>query len=450
MPAKEQKKRTGGKLIPALCNVLGVLLLLAVIALCIPMVAPTMMGYQTFSMNDSSMEPAVPLGSAIYVEPVEPSLLQEGDIIAYNDGEGVIAHRVSINRTTAEEVVTKGDANEEEDFDPIPYASVLGRVALSIPAMGTFAAILATPIGKIYLLLTMACGAMLHILASRMRSLQRARERMIAEEAAAMGVPGYDSATINRKYQNQHSFGLRHVAAIVLSTVFLFSAGVVGFTLYQYYLSDSLYHDASDRFTSDSEGTKAPISVDFKSLQAKNPDIVGWIYCEDTPINYPVLRGKDNDQYLHTDYTGSYNIDGSIFVDADNSPGFMDSNTIVYGHHMASGAMFAGLEKWADQQYYEDHPVMWLLTPEKDYEVVLFSGHHADAQSSMYDIIKKPGKEMNAFLSEAVAKSDFKETSGVRIDPYGHYVMLSTCAYLFDGDRYVVHGLLVPTTEKKE
>ena len=184
--------------------------------------------------------------------------------------------------------------------------------------------------------------------------------------------------------------------------------------------------------------------MDFKSLRAKNPDIVGWIYCPDTPINYPVLQGKDNDQYLYTDYTGAYNIDGSIFVDADNTPGFMDSNTIIYGHHMASGSMFAGLERWADQAYYEEHPVVWLLTPEQNYQVVLFSGHHIDAGSSMYDIIKRPGPEMNAFLSEALEKSDFKETSGMKLDPYARYVMLSTCAYLFDGDRYVLHGQLVP------
>lgn len=423
MPAKQQHARKGGgKFLPAFCNVCGVLMLLAVFLLCLPLVVPGLMGYQSYNVSSASMEPAVPVGSAMYVETVDPSYLQEGDVIAYHDGESVAAHRVVTNRSTIEELVIKGDANEKEDFDPLPYDAVVGRVAFSVPTLGTFTAVLTTPIGLIYLVLAAACGVMLNMLASQMRALRRPVAPGLKPKRRSIWQP---------------------VAASFLLAVFVGSAGVVGYTMYQHYVSDTIYHDASDRFTKEG-GPVAPITVDFKSLRAKNPDIVGWIYCPDTPINYPVLQGKDNDQYLYTDYTGAYNIDGSIFVDADNTPGFMDSNTIIYGHHMASGSMFAGLERWADQAYYEEHLVVWLLTPEQNYQVVLFSGHHIDAGSSMYDIIKRPGPEMNAFLSEALEKSDFKETSGMKLDPYARYVMLSTCAYLFDGDRYVLHGQLVP------
>ena len=449
MPKAERKSGSGGKVLPAICNVFGMLLLLGVIALCLPLVLPSALGLQTFNVVSGSMEPAIPVGSAIYVESIDPVDLEEGDIVAFYDGEDVIAHRVTTNRATLNELVTKGDANEVEDFDPIPYESVVGRVALSIPTMGTFMSIYASPVGKLYMLLTAACGLMLNILASRMRAVRRTREQQLAQQAEALGVSDLTVSTDGQgKQKAKRRFGWKQVAAVLLSVVFLGSTGVVGFTMYQYYLSDALYHDASDRYTD--KGTVAPISVDFKSLRKENPDIVGWIYCEGTPINYPVLQGETNDQYLHTDYTGAYNIDGSIFVDADNTPGFVDSNTIIYGHHMASGSMFAGLEKWADQKYYEKHPVIWLVTPEKDYQIVLFSGHHIDSRSSMYDIIKNPGPEMNTFLSEALELSDFEATSGVQLNPRGRYVMLTTCAYLFDGDRYVLHGLLVTATGKRD
>ena len=426
------KPSTGkGKILPALCNIFGTLLLAAVIALCVPLTVPIAMGYQVYDVISGSMEPAIPVGSAIYVQSVDPSEIVVGDVVAYQDENGVIAHRVTLNSSATQELITKGDANEVEDFNPIPYRDVIGKVEASVPVVGAFMSIYASTVGKVYLLLTAACGVMLNILASRMRAVHAGRRPSVLQgTGSGEGAPERKGSAGKR---------LRLVAMVLLAIVFVSSAAVIGFTMWQYSEASRIYDEASDKYTA--EGSKAPIEVDFKALQKENPDIVGWIYCEDTVINYPVLQGKDNDQYLHTDYQGDYNIDGSIFVDADNTPGFIDSNTIIYGHHMNSGAMFAGLVNWADQEYYEKHPIIWLLTPEKNYKIVLFSGHHVPSSSSMYDIIKTPGKEMNTFLSEALEMSDF--TTDVKLNPNARYVMLSTCAYLFDGDRYVLHGVLV-------
>ncbi len=462
--AETQKRgKGGGRLLPALCNVFGMLLLLGVIALCLPLVRPSALGYQAFNVVSGSMEPAIPVGSVIYVETIDPVDLEKDDVIAFYDSDGtVIAHRVSINRATLEEVVTKGDANEIEDFDPIPYSSIVGRVAASIPIVGSFMAIYASLVGKLYLLLTAACGVMLNVLANRMRERNRDYERRLAAEAAALGVAdmmptgagaasgsavsGDPNRNAAKRAAKRRGGRWRAVAAVVLGAIFLGSAGVVGFAMYQYSASDALYRDAVDRYVGPSD--IAPISVNFKKLHKVNPDVVGWIYCEGTAIDYPVLQGKDNDQYLHTDYKGEYNLNGSIFVDADNTPGFTDSNTIIYGHHMASGSMFAGLENWGDQEYYEEHPIIWLITPAKTYKIVLFSGHHTSSTSSMYDIITHPGAEMDALLSEALDKSEFK--ADVTLNRRARYVMLSTCAYLFDGDRYVLHGYLVTVTGKQK
>jgi len=458
--ATQNRRKGGGKVLPALCNVFGMLLLLGVIALCLPLVLPSVLGYQAFNVISGSMEPAIPIGSVIYVETVDPVDLEKDDIIAFYDDDGaVIAHRVTINRATLEEVVTKGDANEIEDFDPIPYSSIVGRVAASIPFIGSFMAIYASLVGKLYLLLTATCGVMLNVLAGRMRDRNREYEQRLVAEAAALGVAGmtpsgsgaapapndpYEKA---EKKATKRRGGLwRAVAAVVLGVIFLGSAGVVGFVVYQYSESDAIYRDAVDKYVGPSD--IAPISVNFKKLHKVNPDVVGWIYCEGTAIDYPVLMGKDNDQYLHTDYKGEYNMNGSIFVDADNTPGFTDSNTIIYGHHMANGSMFAGLEKWGDQEYYEEHPIIWLITPAKVYQIVLFSGHHTASTSSMYDIITHPGAQMDAFLSEALEKSEFE--ADVTLNRRARYVMLSTCAYLFDGDRYVLHGYLVTVTGKQK
>lgn len=176
---------------------------------------------------------------------------------------------------------------------------------------------------------------------------------------------------------------IRKVLMIVLAIVFVGSLSYIAVMQYQYKVSENIYNEASDKFispvannmdesqdVSEEPVEKAPISIDFEQLCQVNPDIIGWIYCEDTVINYPVLKGNDNDYYLHHTYDGTYSASGSIFVDAENADDFADSNTIIYGHHMKNGSMFASLSKWADQDYYEAHPVMWLLTPKQNYKIL--------------------------------------------------------------------------------
>jgi len=86
--------------------------------------------------------------------------------------------------------------------------------------------------------------------------------------------------------------------------------------------------------------------IDFDALKAINPDIVGWLYCAGTPINYPLVQGSDNDYYLHHLYNRKPNKSGCLFIDFANVPDFTDHNTVIYGHNMKSGAMFAVLEKY--------------------------------------------------------------------------------------------------------
>ena len=187
----------------------------------------------------------------------------------------------------------------------------------------------------------------------------------------------------------------------------------------------------------------APIKVDFKALKSVNDDVVGWIYCEGTQINYPVLQGETNETYLHTLYNGEGHPSGSIFVDAGNLPDFRDNNTIIYGHHMADGAMFGTLEDWREQEYFDAHPCMWLLTPEQDYRVDLFSAYLVEASHDTYTIFRGSGPEFAAYLQRVVRDSAVK--ADVETDPEARYVLLSTCAYtVYDDARTVIHGRLVP------
>lgn len=190
------------------------------------------------------------------------------------------------------------------------------------------------------------------------------------------------------------------------------------------------------------EEEQIPIEVDFHALQSVNQDAIGWLYCEGTVISYPVMQGRDNDFYLHHAYDGTDSFAGTPFIDAGNSGDFSDSNSIIYGHHLKDGTMFSSLADWEEQSYYEEHPIMWLLTPEQDYKVVLFSGYTTSAYSDSFLLFQNPCAEFSEYLEACVEASDFQ--ADVELPEDGRYIMLSTCEYAYKDARYVLHGLLVP------
>ena len=103
--------------------------------------------------------------------------------------------------------------------------------------------------------------------------------------------------------------------------------------------------------------------MDFTALLAQNPDVVGWIRIEDTPVDFPVLQGDDNEFYLRHGLDGEYDILGVPYVDyeCDVEQG---RHLILYGHNMGVGESerFSSLQNYKDPDYYTRHPVIQLDT----------------------------------------------------------------------------------------
>lgn len=183
----------------------------------------------------------------------------------------------------------------------------------------------------------------------------------------------------------------------------------------------------------------SPLSqIDFEALRAHNPDSVGWISIKDTAIDYPVVQGRDNEYYLDHLFSGAYGIAGSIFMEVTNAPDFSDRNTIIFGHHMKNGSMFAGLDKYRSQDYYEQHPSGALYTPAGDYVVEWFAGYAITAAPLPIGF----GSETDFmdYVEQAFRQSHFK--ADVDVLPTDRIVTLCTCSYVSDDARYILMGVL--------
>lgn len=178
----------------------------------------------------------------------------------------------------------------------------------------------------------------------------------------------------------------------------------------------------------------------FGKLKEVNPDIVGWIRIEGTAIDYPVMYSGDNAYYLYRTYQGTQNGSGSIFMEGANRPDFSDLHTILYGHNMKNGSMFAGLHKYAKETFYRDHPIIELNTEEGPRRYQIFSCHTSNAYDKLYDISYVAGESCDAFVSCLKSLSDYE--TGVDVSGQDLVLTLSTCKG--NGDlRYVVHAKLV-------
>ena len=239
-----------------------------------------------------------------------------------------------------------------------------------------------------------------------------------------------------------------NILLIVFLGVLLYS-GYRLFSIYSEYRKGRvLYEKTSDQFMTEKEESgeeieTAPIEIDFESLLKENPDVAGWIYCPDTVVNYPVMHGEDNDLYLHHMVNREYNFAGCIFEDCDNARGQTDPATILYGHSMNDGSMFAMIHEYTKQEYYDKHPTMWYLTPTQNYRLNLVAGFVAEEDDPVYNLFQTP-QEMQAYLKGALDKSTFQSDKQYYLETVDRIIVLSTCAYEFNNARYILIAVPIP------
>lgn len=215
--------------------------------------------------------------------------------------------------------------------------------------------------------------------------------------------------------------------------------------LYGAYCLWDTYVTARGAFISDDLLEYKPIpgqeeNPTLDELMAINLDVVGWLTVDDTHIDYPVVQGENDMEYINKDVYGEFALPGSIFLSCVNSRDFSDPYSLVYGHHMANGAMFGDIVEFVNKDYFDTHTTGTLYLPDETQGITLFACMQTSATDTVVYNPKAQQEDVSGLLSyleeNAVQYRDIGVKKSDRI------IGLSTCAEAETNGRVIVFGRL--------
>lgn len=181
------------------------------------------------------------------------------------------------------------------------------------------------------------------------------------------------------------------------------------------------------------ENEKAKSKIEH--LQGKYPNIMGWIKIPGTNIDYPLVKGEDNEYYLNHDYKGEYNVFGAVFMEKDNSPDFSDQNTIIYGHNIRTGKFFHELTtKYRNKEFAKENSTIEIshLGGKDFYEI--FAVYSADPMEKF----RTPNYSQEELVNLIYRINSKNEIEGIVPEDFEEILTLQTC--LNNDKRLVIHA----------
>ena len=167
------------------------------------------------------------------------------------------------------------------------------------------------------------------------------------------------------------------------------------------------------------------LDLDLSPLQSVNPDVLGWIHITGSDISYPLLRSYDNRDYLYQTWEKKFSNAGSVFLECKNNRNLLDFNTIIYGHHMTNGSVFAPMVNYRDPEYLAEHPYVYILTDWDLRRYEIFAAYEASLDSHTYRLYYPDATTKLAALTHFTQSSQVETGIVPTIDDY--ILTLSTC-----------------------
>lgn len=218
---------------------------------------------------------------------------------------------------------------------------------------------------------------------------------------------------------------------VFLLCVDMFLAGVYG--LYDSYL---VYREANDSSILKYKPGSKDTGNEEKEIQG---NMVAWLTLDGTGIDFPVMQGETNTEYLNKNPFGEYSLSGSIFLDSRNSPDFRDGYSLVYGHHMEGGMMFGALDAFLDRDFFDTHKSGKLTVGEVSYPIRIFAVIETEATNER--VFAPTETDVSGTLGYIKRHAVFIDGDA---DVGGGKPILgmSTCKYPDTVDRTVVFGVI--------
>lgn len=193
------------------------------------------------------------------------------------------------------------------------------------------------------------------------------------------------------------------------------------------FISDDLMQYKPVNDGSDSNPTLA-------ELMEINEDVVAWLTIDDTNIDYPVVQGETDMEYINKDVYGDFVLSGSIFLSCLNSSDFSDNYNLVYGHHMSNGAMFGDIENFLEDDYFNEHTSGNVFLINGTYTLEIFACLEVEASDTyIYGVENQSNTDRLAYIqSNAVQYRDIGMSDTDKI------IAFSTCSDLETNGRIVL------------
>lgn len=420
--------------------------MITVILIMVPLTVPKVFGVRIYGVLTGSMAPAYSVGGVVYVMEENPQDIAVGDVITFTMGsntEYVMTHRVT--DIADGNFITKGDANNAVDPEPVSFDRLIGRTVFYLPGMSGVAEFVNSKTGRYVFIMLFALAFICWVVADMICPSDKKTKKSNA------------TAGKQQPKKKRPGFGLQLAGGVLIVGALIYIVSI----LWGYRESENEYADLEQEVFGVMEETPAEVTEEvpqetvaeeeeatlseedrsilagIQKLHEENAEVIGWIKFDNMDISYPVMQAKDNDYYLYHTYSGEENSAGSIFMEASNLPDFSDYHTIVYGHNMKNGSMFGSLKNYKTKDHYKGNEYFTVYTLDSVYRYQIFAYYDISMYGDVYNNQFGPDDYFQMFIDKMVKRSYYD--TGVQPQKTDRILTLSTCST--KGNRFVVNAV---------